>query len=400
MSLITALGMNPTDVKVAGTGGQYATITAALAAATSGQTVLVLPGTYTESVVVPDGVSLMGAGTADRTIITGTGNGTPLVSLCGNNTMRDVSVVISGTGYSGAPVHLFAPNVLIDRCIVNGGVNGSMDMIRTYTLLDGYVTIQDTDILNWNYDCINISYVGSSGPGLGFTLYVMRCRFLSAVGQYSIPSICSTILAQAGTPTFVLLNNYVDVRNTVNHVGNPDFSWCDVVGGVAHSQGNTLKYNLTGTANIGLFKTNNGCVITSVNDYAELSSSGSLYSVYGGGSTGAIKFIGGNCLKYGTYRAGGSNKATVQTMGIGADLSITSGALNARAGTATLVAGTVTVATKEVTASSRIMISRNTAGGTVGNLSLGAITAATNFVIQSDNANDVSTVNWMILEPV
>jgi hypothetical protein len=67
------------------------------------------------------------------------------------------------------------------------------------------------------------------------------------------------------------------------------------------------------------------------------------------------------------------------------------------AGTATLVAGTVTVSTTAVTASSIILISRNAAGGTVGDLRLGTITAGVSFVINSASGTDTSTVNWLIV---
>lgn len=65
-------------------------------------------------------------------------------------------------------------------------------------------------------------------------------------------------------------------------------------------------------------------------------------------------------------------------------------------GTATLVAGTVTVSNPLVAANSTIVISRNAAGGTAGDLRLGAIVAGTSFVINSASATDTSTVNWWI----
>lgn len=68
-------------------------------------------------------------------------------------------------------------------------------------------------------------------------------------------------------------------------------------------------------------------------------------------------------------------------------------------GTAVLVAGTVTVTHSFVTASSRIIIWRQVAGGTLGNLSVGTITAGTSFVINSDNAADTSTVGYLVIEP-
>ncbi len=72
---------------------------------------------------------------------------------------------------------------------------------------------------------------------------------------------------------------------------------------------------------------------------------------------------------------------------------------NASVGTATLVAGTVTVSTTAVTSSSKIFISRNTTGGTLGHLSVpdASITNATSFVINSSDSGDTSTVNWFII---
>jgi hypothetical protein len=72
---------------------------------------------------------------------------------------------------------------------------------------------------------------------------------------------------------------------------------------------------------------------------------------------------------------------------------------NKRMGTATLVGGTVTVSNTSVTASTKIFLSRHTAGGTLGHLSVGTVIASTSFVINSSSATDTSTVNWLLIEP-
>lgn len=72
---------------------------------------------------------------------------------------------------------------------------------------------------------------------------------------------------------------------------------------------------------------------------------------------------------------------------------------NAKAGVATLVAGTVTVATTAIAAGDRIMYARQAAGGTLGNLAIANIVAATSFDIVSDNAADTSDVYWQIWTP-
>ena len=67
-------------------------------------------------------------------------------------------------------------------------------------------------------------------------------------------------------------------------------------------------------------------------------------------------------------------------------------------GTATLVGGTVTVANTSITANTRVFVSRSTLGGTPGHLSTTQI-AATSFTVNSSDAGDTSTVNWLLIEP-
>lgn len=72
---------------------------------------------------------------------------------------------------------------------------------------------------------------------------------------------------------------------------------------------------------------------------------------------------------------------------------------NACMGTATMVGGTVTVNTTKVTANSRIFLTIQTAGGTLGSVYISARTAGTSFTITSSSALDTSTVAWFLVEP-
>lgn len=89
--------------------------------------------------------------------------------------------------------------------------------------------------------------------------------------------------------------------------------------------------------------------------------------------------------------------ATTTTLTVGTKLLITTGS-NASLGTSTAIStGSVTVATSAVTAASKIFLTRAVSGGTLGNLSVGTITANTQFTITSDQTLDTSTVNWLII---
>lgn len=73
---------------------------------------------------------------------------------------------------------------------------------------------------------------------------------------------------------------------------------------------------------------------------------------------------------------------------------------NAKMGTATLNGVTaVTISTTAVTANSRIMLTTQASGGTVGAPYVDTRSAGTSFNIKSTGAADTSTVAWMIVEP-
>ena len=73
---------------------------------------------------------------------------------------------------------------------------------------------------------------------------------------------------------------------------------------------------------------------------------------------------------------------------------------NAKMGTAVLNGTTaVTVTTTAVSANSRIFLTTNTPGGTLGVPVVVSKTAGTSFTIRSSVAGDVSTVAWMIVDP-
>jgi hypothetical protein len=73
---------------------------------------------------------------------------------------------------------------------------------------------------------------------------------------------------------------------------------------------------------------------------------------------------------------------------------------NAKMGTATLNGTTaVTVSTTSVTATSRILLTIQAPGGTVGSAYVSARTAGTSFQIKSTATGDTSTVAWLIVEP-
>lgn len=106
--------------------------------------------------------------------------------------------------------------------------------------------------------------------------------------------------------------------------------------------------------------------------------------------------INGTAIGATTPAAVTATTITVSTLGNG--LLVKEGA-NAKQGTAVLAAGTVTVSNTNVTANSRIFLTSQIDGGTVGFLRVSGRTAGTSFTITSSSNTDTSTVAYEIFEP-
>ena len=72
---------------------------------------------------------------------------------------------------------------------------------------------------------------------------------------------------------------------------------------------------------------------------------------------------------------------------------------NARQGTAVLVAGQVVVSNTTVTASTRIQVTIQAPGGSVGSAYVFARTPGASFTIKSTSGSDTSTVAYLMTEP-
>ena len=83
---------------------------------------------------------------------------------------------------------------------------------------------------------------------------------------------------------------------------------------------------------------------------------------------------------------------------VGSGLCVAEGS-NAKQGVATLSGGTVTVSNTSVTANSRIFLTIQSPGGTLGTVYVSARSAGTSFTISSSSVIDTSVVAYQIFEP-
>lgn len=120
-------------------------------------------------------------------------------------------------------------------------------------------------------------------------------------------------------------------------------------------------------------------------------------------ASGALNWGPGNAAIDCNLARSAANLMQFQTCDLGIStagrgLRVSEGA-NGKQGTAVLAGGTVTVANTSVTVNSRIDHWRQVAGGTLGHLSVGVITAGVSFVINSSSNLDTSTIGFEIFEP-
>lgn len=126
-------------------------------------------------------------------------------------------------------------------------------------------------------------------------------------------------------------------------------------------------------------------------------------------STGKMQWGPGGATATDTdfYRANAGTLTTDGSLTVGGNLDIYNAGrglqigegTNAKQGTAVLTAGAVTVANTSVTATSRIYLTIQTPGGTVGSPYVFSRTAGTSFVVHSTSGTDTSTVAYLIVEP-
>lgn len=102
LNSIPVTGADTGIIVVAQDGGDFATITEGLAAASSGDVVLVYPGTYAENVTIPSGVRLVGFPAGAAVTISGADTTGVRVTMMDNTTLREVTVVGPSDGANPA----------------------------------------------------------------------------------------------------------------------------------------------------------------------------------------------------------------------------------------------------------------------------------------------------------
>ena len=235
-------------------------------------------------------------------------------------------------------------------------------------------------VINDNY-CTNVS--GTQPRGI-----------FEATGNGPTIALNNYITGQVTAP--YAFNNSSSVYNTLeNGSGQASFSGSATTGALVTLDA-TVRPNPGRSTSASIFLDNvNGQI------YEFFCSNGGSFGVYDGTHSVQPFTINSNpsCTFSMTGNAVAIATGNLDVSSAGFGLKIAEGS-NAKQGTATLNGTTaVVVGNTSVTANSRIFLTVNTPGGTVGSPYVSATSVGTSFSIKSTQIGDTSTVAWLITEP-
>lgn len=238
-------------VDASAANGTHTTIASAITAASSGETIFIRPGTYTENLTLKAGVNLTAydcdAGNSTVKIVgklTATFTGT--VVITGIRLQTNGDFAIESTGVNAAVVSL---NRCFLQCSNNTGLSGSNT--------NASVTFTDS---GGSLDTTGIAYFASTGMNVGF----IRC----ALGNTGLSTTANTI--SAGTATI----NYSTITNPISLTGTANFN-------AFYSAFNTSAQNVASlTVNSSGSKFAHYCVFSSGSATAITVTSGTFQLTY------------------------------------------------------------------------------------------------------------------------
>ena len=138
-----------------------ATITLALAAATSGDIITVDAGTYNESITISKSLTILGSGIGN-TIISGDGIQSYVVTIdADNTTINGFTLQMSSVGGSDYIVKIFASNVIVSNNIIKGD-GGSVETGISTSSSNSNIIISGNTVSNCSYSTIAMGAFNST----------------------------------------------------------------------------------------------------------------------------------------------------------------------------------------------------------------------------------------------
>ncbi|MDE2101025.1 MAG: hypothetical protein KGL39_27510 [Patescibacteria group bacterium] len=307
--------------------------------------------------------------------------------------------VITATGVPRGTVvtAIGASTITMSSAATVGGAQ-SANMMEPLIVLDGN---------NTNVDAIDVSH--SKFNVFGNVTPSYETYFIESYGGHIAPSTGWVAHLPVGTSILWASGNpfsgdvYLPAEGSFSYPLMPSN-----LTGYVHDQSGTTLVNTTNYGGSGCLYPFYGLITSSGAQAPYTSSSSPCYNQSTATWNAPSYSIGGSVVIPNSTTGPHGNGAKIQfsdntgTAGhyakYDANGNVTDGGATA-AGTATLVAGTVTVSNSAACAigsTCHYQLTHCVAGGTVGTLSVGTITAGTSFVINSSSATDTSQICWQI----
>lgn len=323
------------NITLAGTSSQITT-------AGSGSTItLSLDGPYTPATYTAHGV-LIGEGSSSIVATTPGTNGQLLIGSTGADPAFATLTSTGGTITVTGGAHTLNIDLAAPVTVPNGGTGATSLTAHGVLLGEGTSAVVATAV-----GATNSVLQGSTGADPAFTT-TPTVATLNTTGALTVGNALTVTAGGAAVTGTTTINTTGAATTTIGTGGTGAVAIGNATGNTAVT--GSLTASTTLTATLGAITATNGNLV--------LGSAGNKLLVHA--TTAASDSIGTS---------------------------------------AAMTSGTVTVSTTAVTAASKIFLTHNTVGGTIGILSAptASIVAGTSFVINSSSALDTSTVNYWIV---
>ncbi|WP_373504778.1 beta strand repeat-containing protein [Aestuariivirga sp.] len=254
VSNVEQVVFNDASVRLVGAGG-YATIQAAIDAASAGETILIAPGTYNEHVVINKAVTLVGGGAPGDVVIQGTfTTDNPIVT-----TVTDfLETAASYSGAAGNGITVSADDVTISNLTVSGFLTGiELGSNDGLTISDVDITEGVTGIRKGTAaNVTNFEMSGGTISDIYFGIYAGAAIGAGAFDGITIDGVTFDDLGEKGIYA-EQLSNAVITNITMNDVGQfgrgPAFGPATQTGEFGNGIDINLKYGAYSNIEISNF---------------------------------------------------------------------------------------------------------------------------------------------------
>jgi uncharacterized repeat protein (TIGR01451 family) len=217
------------------TGETYGSINAAINEANHGDTIIVNPGTYNETITMKSGVKIYGAG-AEVTVISGDGSG-PVVRARGAEIMSDAIIagftIVGGKADYGGGIYINNASPTVENNIIR---NNSAAYFGGGIYMDGGLPTIRNNVIAGNSAAVfgGGVYVASGSPAIINNTIVGNLATIFGGGVFNLrgsPTIGNNIIA---------INTAFSTGGVHNHSGVPSSDYNNVWGNIPNDYYNLI----------------------------------------------------------------------------------------------------------------------------------------------------------------